>query len=275
MGKKSSRKFVNKNNCLSVLSPDLIKSWDFEKNIGLSPDDFTVGSHKQIWWICVDNNQHIGWQASINNRYNKDSGCPHCGGTVKKTKEQFVEAANLVHNGKYTYPGVYINNKHYTDINCPIHGIFSQIPNSHLNGKGCPKCTSSVSNPETQWLNYLQIPEKYRQATIRYGENNKKWFYVDALDPNTNIIYEFHGDFYHGNPKTIVDFDEENPRNYKTYKDLFLATMEKERILKEKGYQIINIWERDWNNSAEKMIMDQRTAEVKRIKNSVIRAKNI
>jgi hypothetical protein len=33
----------------------------------------------------------------------------------------------------------------------------------------------------------------------------------------------------------------------KTFGELYLKTMEKERLIKESGYNLITIWEDDWN----------------------------
>ncbi|SOK58935.1 hypothetical protein, partial [Yersinia phage fHe-Yen9-03] len=37
------------------------------------------------------------------------------------------------------------NNKIKINIICPIHGEFSQKPNSHKNGHGCPQCNTNES----------------------------------------------------------------------------------------------------------------------------------
>lgn len=56
-------------------------------------------------------------------------------------KEKFIEKSNKVHNNKYDYTLVeYINSTTEVEIICPIHGIFKQIPSSHLRGYGCPEC---------------------------------------------------------------------------------------------------------------------------------------
>ena len=68
------------------------------------------------------------------------------------TKEQFIEKAKEVHEDKYDYSKVeYIHNKTKIIISCPEHGEFSQKPNDHLNGHGCPECASETRgfwNPE-------------------------------------------------------------------------------------------------------------------------------
>ncbi len=66
----------------------------------------------------------------------------------KKTIEEFIIDARLVHGDKYNYDLVeYINSYTKVKIVCHIHGVFEQRPHSHLKGNhgyhtgnGCPKC---------------------------------------------------------------------------------------------------------------------------------------
>lgn len=71
-------------------------------------------------------------------------GCPKCANNQKKTLDDFVKEAKLIHKNKYDYSkSNYVNS--YTDILiiCPFHGKFYQRPKNHLsNGNGCPKCSS-------------------------------------------------------------------------------------------------------------------------------------
>ena len=77
-------------------------------------------------------------------------GCPLCG--IIKTGEsnssntqEFIEKANVVHEGRYNYENVnYINCKEKVNIVCSIHGDFRQPPQSHLRGSGCPTCADEV-----------------------------------------------------------------------------------------------------------------------------------
>lgn len=73
-------------------------------------------------------------------------GCRECSITkTRKTKEQFVEEANTIHNNKYNYDLVeYVNSSTPVKIICPIHGVFEQTPEKHICYKhGCPKCGKS------------------------------------------------------------------------------------------------------------------------------------
>jgi hypothetical protein len=174
-------------------------------------------------------------------------GCPKCSLEEKtKTKESFITEALLIHPDKgYTYPGEYLNSNTKMDICCPKHGIFPQSPGNHLRGAGCPKCSPNISRSEIAWLNNLGIPDtnKYRGVKLKIG---KKYIKPDAYDPDTNTIYEFYGDFWHGHP-TKYNPNDINVISKKTFGELYLKTMEKERLIKESGYNLITIWEDDWN----------------------------
>jgi hypothetical protein len=73
-------------------------------------------------------------------------GCVLCGiekksNALRKSKEQFINQSIDIHKNKYNYSKVeYKNTMTKVEIICPNHGIFEQIPNSHLRGDGCNKC---------------------------------------------------------------------------------------------------------------------------------------
>ena len=57
------------------------------------------------------------------------------------TYSEFVAKAVAKHGNKYGYDKViYINSCTKVLITCPIHGVFKQTPNDHLDGCGCPAC---------------------------------------------------------------------------------------------------------------------------------------
>lgn len=59
----------------------------------------------------------------------------------KKTKEEFIAKAKLVHGDKYDYSKVnYVGALNKVCIICPKHGEFWQEANGHLKGQCCPKC---------------------------------------------------------------------------------------------------------------------------------------
>ena len=62
---------------------------------------------------------------------------------VKKINTgEFIKKSHKIHGNKYNYDKVnYIDNKTKVLIKCELHGLFEQIPNNHLNGYGCIKCS--------------------------------------------------------------------------------------------------------------------------------------
>ena len=105
---------------------------------------------KVVYTGCMDKvtitcDRHGDFNVLID-EHNSGTGCPKCGvesmvSKRAKTTEEFIAQANEKHNFKYTYENlVYVNDSTNVDINCKIHGVFSQKPNNHLNGKGCRKC---------------------------------------------------------------------------------------------------------------------------------------
>lgn len=161
------------------------------------------------------------------------------------TAEEFVEAAHKTHNNFYIYDKVDYKHSHlYVVITCPIHGDFSQIPGNHLAGNGCSKCRSTRSKAGNKWLTSLGIPDDDAHREVKLLIDNRR-FKADGFIPETNTICEFYGDYFHGNPD-VFDPNEKSGLGDKTYGELYAATMERERIIKEAGYNIISIWENDW-----------------------------
>ena len=59
----------------------------------------------------------------------------------KLTTKEFIKRASEKHNNKYDYSlSIYENSETKLDIICPLHQVFSQNPNDHLQGRGCHEC---------------------------------------------------------------------------------------------------------------------------------------
>lgn len=64
----------------------------------------------------------------------------------KLTQEEFIEKAKAVHGDRYNYESLqFINTRTSVDIMCPVHGVFTQNPKSHLKGNGCRKCAIAAT----------------------------------------------------------------------------------------------------------------------------------
>lgn len=178
-------------------------------------------------------------------------GCPKCGkdaATHKKylDTEEFILRAQNKHHYRYDYSLVnYKSSTHLVRIQCLNHGAFDITPGAHIQGNGCGKCASNVSKQETKWLDSLNVPTEYRQKILYIGNIKIK---TDAYDPLTNTIYEYNGDFWHGNPNIFNPLDI-NARNKKTFGELYNETKKKRELIISAGYNLIEIWDSEWHGS--------------------------
>lgn len=62
-------------NDLTSVAPEIVKEWDYDKNIGYAPEDFTKGSNRVVWWRCKKGHS---WQEMINRRVSRNTICPCC-----------------------------------------------------------------------------------------------------------------------------------------------------------------------------------------------------
>lgn len=119
----------------------------------------------------------------------------------------------------------------------------------------------NISGPYSRkaisWLNRIS---KEKNIEIDHAEHNKefrisledgKYYLVDGYCKENNTVYEFHGDFWHGNPN-IYNSDDINPRNKKTYGELYKMTIAKEQIIKSIGFNLVIIWESDFDKMVRK-----------------------
>lgn len=101
-----------------------------------------VNNRTKVAIICPKHGEF--WQTPY--KHLSGQGCNKCyraslSERYSMGREKFIEKANEVHHGFYDYSQVeYVNSQTYVNIICPLHGIFPQVPSSHLKGHGCPKC---------------------------------------------------------------------------------------------------------------------------------------
>lgn len=120
-------------------------------------------------------------------------GCPKCGGHIRYTIDDFINAASKVHGEKYDYSKVeYVNNKRKVCIICPEHGEFWQTPREHLSGCGCPKCSRENSGK----CHSLNIEDFIRRGSeMHKGQYDYSLVRYKRLKEKVRIICPKHGLF--------------------------------------------------------------------------------
>jgi len=79
-----SGRSITPENSLAVLRSDLLKEWNYSRNLNIDP--YTIGKSvsKKVWWICKKGHE---WQATVNSR-RYGVGCPIC---ARDTQTSFSE----------------------------------------------------------------------------------------------------------------------------------------------------------------------------------------
>lgn len=210
--------------------------YDYSKTVYVRTD-------QKVEIVCKQHGSF--WQTPANHTHKTlRQGCPMCAGNIRLTTEQFIGRAKAIHGDRYDYSFVkYVDSQSKVKIQCKQHGIFEQTAHDHYTGKRCPKCTYRVSKLEVVWLDTYNISKENRTKSLTMSCGKR--FEVDAYDPVTNTVYEFNGDYWHGNPARFAaeDFNE---RSKRTFGELHQKTLDKEALLRANGYNVISIWESDF-----------------------------
>jgi len=260
---ESGCKFCNSgtpcpHNNLTITHLELSKEWDYERN-EKGPENYTQGSIFKVHWICPLNPCGChNYSSSILNRSFNSSGCKYC------NKNHPCPHNNLL----ITHPTLcnewdYENNNQRPESYTfgSAKKAFWLCDNNHCyelpicyrthNLLGCTTCTTpKYSKISIKWINGISKKENINiQCATNDGEYKIEGIgKVDGYCRETNTVYEFHGDFWHGNP-LIFDPEKVNPMSNKKYGDLYIKTIKRDELIISKGYNLVTIWENDYRKN--------------------------
>lgn len=191
--------------------------------------------------VCSDHGEFL---QSFNDHIHSQAGCPKCSLLNRRKFQKYVSE-----NKKLMTEWNFKRNEIAPDkISCGSqkkvwwmcssgHEWQAMIRN-RKNGNGCPKCSSSshASKAGSRWLDDLQIKERELPIII-----NGTKIIVDGIDYDANTVYEYFGNFWHGNPD-VYNPDDVNPRTGATYGELYQKTLDKIELIKSAGYNLIYKW---------------------------------
>lgn len=111
------------------------------------------------------------------------------------------------------------------------------------------KFKKNYSRGQIEWLEYISI----ETPDIIHILNNKNGeflipgtkYHADGFSKNKYGIYEYHGDFWHGNPKFYNEYDI-NKLTKTTFGELYQKTLKKQMDCEKLGFIYISIWESEW-----------------------------
>ena len=225
-------------------------------NVHNSKYDYSKVDYKsaltKVTIICPE---HGDFDQTPSCHINNKQGCPSCGSNKKVTVAEFVERAKKKHDTlstSYNYSKVlsFKSTTTKVEIICNLHGPFFMTPKLHMAGQGCKKCSSNFSYVAIAWLEHTAKTRGIQiKHALRGGEEHLKIngvvYPVDGFCADLNTVFQFSGDFFHGNPD-VYAADDLNKKLGKTYGELYQRTKMIEALIVSQGYRLETIWEKDW-----------------------------
>ena len=156
-----------------VEKPELLLEWDYEKNEGLSPEDFTGGSEQKAWWRCKHGHS---WLAAIVQR-TSGRNCPVCAGKkvlagyndFAKINPSLADEWDYEKNNGLRPDGFTANSNKYAWWKCKRgHSWRTQIKNRNI-GQRCPYCIG-----RKVWLGFNDLPTTHPEIAEEWDyEKNR------------------------------------------------------------------------------------------------------
>lgn len=141
----SNKKVLSGYNDLKSTHPEVITEWDFTKNISISPDSVSAGSHKKVWWICKAGH---GWQAGIVRRTREKTGCPICSSNLilegvndlQSSNPDFFKDWDFSRNTNLQPTALGPGSGKQVWWKCAKGHQWKTSPSKRASGQGCPVC---------------------------------------------------------------------------------------------------------------------------------------
>jgi len=113
---------------------------------------------------------------------------------------------------------------------------------------------------------FKEIEKAFPDNNFYYATKNSEYFislkgnvfYIyDFCDRDNNKIIEFNGDLYHANPEIFESTDTPNPFiKDLTANEIWKKDEIKLKAAKDKGFEVLIIWEKDYKQNKEKVIQE-------------------
>lgn len=121
----------------------------------------------------------------------------------------------------------------------------------YLNAHGLPiRRIRKFSYKAISWMDMISAQENiFIQHALDGGEFviPELGISVDGYCSESNTVYEFHGDLFHGNPSIFSPTEHCHPFDELiTADELYQKTMLREQEIRDAGYQLITMWEADF-----------------------------
>lgn len=194
-----NKKVLKGYNDLATTNPELLKYWDYDKNL-IKPTEITRNSTKNIWWKCKKGHS---WDCKLNNK-SDDEDCPYCSNhrilkgynDITTTNLEILKEWDYEENKKESISPYNYSKGSNKLVNWKCnkgHKYKSRISDKIYKKSGCPFCSNE------------RLLEGYNDLATTNPEILKEWNYEknDKLE-----LYPNH--FFAGSTKKVWWICEKN-----------------------------------------------------------------
>ena len=123
---------IVRSNSFGTYHPDLLKEWNFDRNVKVDPFKISSSDSVKVSWICAKNNNHK-WKASVGVRVYKNTGCPSCSGSKGEDKiEKYLFTIEMPFETQKKFEGLKVKGKLKCDFFIPkINTVIEFNGNQH------------------------------------------------------------------------------------------------------------------------------------------------
>ena len=210
-------------NDLATTHPQLAKEWHPSKNGSLTPFDVTCGSLKKVWWLLAYDDPQTGkhfdfeWEAIINNRALKGSGCPFLFGRPWPGFNDLETINPQLAKEWDTYKNVILPNQISPNDNrkfwwkCSVCGFEwkAKVSNRNQLHRGCPSCGKTtmsksyrktiIHNKGSLFATHPELAKEWHPtkngmltpSDVSSGCSDKVWWCLPYDDPETGKHFDF------------------------------------------------------------------------------------
>ena len=197
----ANQKILTGYNDLATTNPELIKEWDYNKNI-VKPTEVMRGSARKVWWICPKGHSY---EAKLNNKTsNNGTSCPYCTNykvlsglnDLATTNPELIKYWDDEKNGSLK-PNMVMKGQHKEVwwIGECGHSWKSTIYHM-VEGKRCPICNIENKSSFPEQAIYFYLKKVFNEVEIENRKvlNGKE---LDIYIPSIKTAIEFDGDAWH------------------------------------------------------------------------------
>lgn len=175
---------VTEEHNLQVCYPEIAKQWSDRNEI--SPEKCAPKTDKSAWWVCDKGHEY---DAPVNSRTGRGSGCPYCAGMrvmygfndLETVRPDIAKMWDYEKNGTLTPRNVVYGSGKDVWWTCIKHGSWKgKVVSVTRSNKRCPKCRLDfdgidVTHPDIA-KQFSKKNKGLHPRSFSFGSNKKVWW---------------------------------------------------------------------------------------------------